>query len=753
LIAVCTGFWLLRVWQLRGDQVQVFANYDVLAYWLPLLREAAAQWRSGHVPLWNPYQALGTPLLATQQVAALYPLNVLYLLLPAGTAWLLTGLLHHLVATIAMYVWCRRLSLPPLAAAVGGASYGFSAIFLGRYLYLPDELACLAWLPALFASLERLLEVPRPRQAACLAIVWSLHVLGGDADTIVRSAWLVAGYAAARLAIREQGERRSWHAPMALFAAAVCTAGLTAVQWLPTLELLRWSVRAPGALTSAQQAGFTAPLSEMLVNRVRGVATLSISSSLPLVLAVVGWWLWPRRRVAWFFAVAGVAVCLLSLGPATPLYEMWQYLPSGSWFRVPARWLNLLPLCVSVLAAAGTHCLFNAATAPARRGQHVLAAALLTVTTAKIVLLAQAHLLRLWLLAAILDVVPFYLLLHFEKRSRLADTVRPFRRAGVGLVLLVAATPALLYRPDGLSPHRVDGLYAPYAGLFAAIRAASPGRVLSLLPIADGRPWAKLGTYFEVPVLNDFEPLSLRDFDSFSRYVSGRQANSGDPRQALDVFTGEIPPPLGHYQPRLLELAGVRFVVAEQAAAAQVSTWLQGSSLWRERWRIAGAVVYENQAALPRAFVMAASAARVVAGESCAEQLLAPAFDLRSNLLVDTPAAAVHEAAAAINAKADVVEAAPQRVRVAVTTDKVGYVVLADAFYPGWTATVDGLKTPILRADCFVRAVAIDVGVHDVVFEYVPASFRGGVAITMFSLLAVLILAVREPAHAIGDEE
>jgi hypothetical protein len=35
----------------RGDRIDHYINVDALMYWAPLLREAAAQWRQGIVPL------------------------------------------------------------------------------------------------------------------------------------------------------------------------------------------------------------------------------------------------------------------------------------------------------------------------------------------------------------------------------------------------------------------------------------------------------------------------------------------------------------------------------------------------------------------------------------------------------------------------------------------------------------------------------------------------------------------------------
>jgi len=64
--------------------------------------------------------------------------------------------------------------------------------------------------------------------------------------------------------------------------------------------------------------------------------------------------------------------------------------------------------------------------------------------------------------------------------------------------------------------------------------------------------------------------------------------------------------------------------------------------------------------------------------------------------------------------------------------------VLTDAYYPGWRALVDGLETPIYRADLLFRAVYLPAGQHRVEFIYDPLSFKLGAAISLAALLGLV---------------
>ena len=83
----------------------------------------------------------------------------------------------------------------------------------------------------------------------------------------------------------------------------------------------------------------------------------------------------------------------------------------------------------------------------------------------------------------------------------------------------------------------------------------------------------------------------------------------------------------------------------------------------------------------------------------------------------------------------------PEEQTYRVFAGKLAALVVADSFFPGWQAIVDGYPAKIDRANGIFRAVLLDEGVHGVTFAYRPESWRRGVAISLISL-ALLALAV-----------
>ncbi|MFN8375923.1 MAG: YfhO family protein [Anaerolineae bacterium] len=146
------------------------------------------------------------------------------------------------------------------------------------------------------------------------------------------------------------------------------------------------------------------------------------------------------------------------------------------------------------------------------------------------------------------------------------------------------------------------------------------------------------------------------------------------------------------------------------------------------RWRLAlssDVKVYERVTPAPRAFVVA-------------NVFTVPDDDLSVNhglLLMDTPDfdptttavltadALPALASAEVEAAVTITHYEAERVEIEVNSSGVGYLLLADAWYPGWRATVNGVDTPVYRADVMFRAVSVPEGSSTVVFTFTPTAY------------------------------
>ncbi|MBK8048863.1 MAG: YfhO family protein [Anaerolineales bacterium] len=80
---------------------------------------------------------------------------------------------------------------------------------------------------------------------------------------------------------------------------------------------------------------------------------------------------------------------------------------------------------------------------------------------------------------------------------------------------------------------------------------------------------------------------------------------------------------------------------------------------------------------------------------------------------------------------------APERVEVQTQSDREQLLVLADAFYPGWAATVDGIATGVLPANILFRGVYVPAGEHTVVFTFTPTAWTTGLLLAALGALLI----------------
>jgi hypothetical protein len=154
--------------------------------------------------------------------------------------------------------------------------------------------------------------------------------------------------------------------------------------------------------------------------------------------------------------------------------------------------------------------------------------------------------------------------------------------------------------------------------------------------------------------------------------------------------------------------------------------------------------VYENPNALPRAWLVGdwVSASSPLTALNYMHER--SDFDPRKTAVIELPSPAPTlppPAAIPDGSLAKVSYYSPSRVELDTSCDTASLLILADAYYPGWTATIDGTPAPIIPACCALRAVPLPSGPHKVAFHYLPRTFLLGAATSLASALILLLIA------------
>ncbi|MBN1954968.1 MAG: YfhO family protein [Anaerolineae bacterium] len=719
---------LLLLWRPLFAGESLFWGTPLLQF-VPWQRLAAEMWRSGHLPLWNPLAGCGAPLAANYQTGAFYPLYGLALLIPADVALGWTVALHLALTGLGMYAWARAAGLDPFPALVAGLALEGCGFLVARAGLFPSIAVTFPWIPIWLWRAERLVRAGRLRDTLWLGLALGLGLLAGHAQTAAYGLLLLAAYVACRLSPTAARRRL----PLALLALALGLA-LAAAQILPTAELLRFSQRAAGV---EREAGLvysfwpwrllTLAAPDLFGNPARGGywgygnywEDAAYVGLLPLLLAATALSVLrrrtPWRRMAGFWAVVLGGGFFLALGRHNPLFLwLFDHVPGLDAFQAPSRWLALVELALAALAGLGAQ---QWRRGPGDRKRGTLG--LVVGAAAVLGGLAAPHVapgirasfgwatVRLGITLAAVGA------LLLARR----DTAG-WRAAAVGLLLL-----DLLVFGWGLAPSVERALYQGRSATAAQLEAAENAPRVFWPPA--GRPEAgydlKFSRYFRFdsfgpPNLDFWWSLREAQLPNVGMLDGIASANNFDP---LLVSWAAEAAQAADRAPHLLPALGVTHLVTA-AMDAEVHVTALPQALGRA-WIVPAA------RQLPAADVLAA--------------LSDPGFDPADSVLVQAAAAGRLPAAPAADppaASSITLHDAPNRVTIDVVLDQPGYLVLADTWYPGWQASVDGEEAALLRANHAFRALFLPAGQSAVEMTYRPATVRAG---GWISLGAVLLLA------------
>jgi hypothetical protein len=153
--------------------------------------------------------------------------------------------------------------------------------------------------------------------------------------------------------------------------------------------------------------------------------------------------------------------------------------------------------------------------------------------------------------------------------------------------------------------------------------------------------------------------------------------------------------------------------------------------------------IYKNLDAVPESYLVYHAE---IAGspEAALDRITAKAFDPYRSVVLESG-----EAPPAIPSPEQPQRFSPtsvdhnglNEVRIRANSTRDSYLVLAHAFYPGWTATVDGAPSRVFHANYLFRAVCVPPGTHEIVFTYRPVSFIVGAVLCLGCLLITVTLA------------
>jgi len=736
----------------------------------------------GTLPLWNPFSGCGEPFLAEIERAVFYPPNLVYLIVPSAFAVTVYAAFHVLLAGAGAYGLCRTWRVSQLGSLLAGVLFAFNSFTITRVEF-PSALASTAWYPIVLGTFSRWVRTPELRRLLWFAGAIFLQCLAGYPEitlfTVVSLTLyaLMAGYHEWR---KDGRWLRLFRPLVGMIAAGVIAVLLALAQLLPTWEAGHLSLKreefGKEALSAVRCIHPTMLLSFLIpsVHGTHGRAGrywapscaqyqegamyvgvlpwvvfsmalfLRLQSRRPPVRPVEGNDTVVRIRVPFLIALGGVFLLHVMGRYSPPFRWLWHAVSFVRMFWCPTKSLVCVVFTLSCLSGIGMDWLLNRAE-PNPEGQPRWR-----------VLAARWGAPSLWL------VLSLFVLACLVNDGRLGETLlrRCFNLNSVegrwthripwdvlridSLKLpVVAMVSVVLLHVCIFAPLRFRGVawLAPFIA-FADLaitncRLLVPGRTDVL-----DKPSAYLNrlTGKEQPVRFYLakRPINFvygetseqiyrlcRDVLLWSWPMADRafgleSAGIFEPAEVTELVQGLLRNPnvSADMKRRLLEMLNCEHIVF----FPDMDTYWSEGVLETPRFTPVGHP-------LPRAYVV--GGVNVLPNKQAVfSALVWPEYDPLTVVVTDRQSAGnerfgdlqpgrVRHRVTALTYEAN-------RLHVEVESERSGLLVISDAYYPDWQATVNGRPTPIWRVNGALRGLRVQAGVNKVTMVYRPRSLRIG---------------------------
>jgi hypothetical protein len=687
-----------------SDASAALSREETLRYYPGFVFMSDAAARNDSI-LWNPAEGGGAPFLAQWRTRPLSPFTIPFRLFALPTALALAALLKLVVAGWCAFYAGRRLGLQAHFALFVAVTFELGSAALLRTTAPVSDV--IPWLPLLFLFAEQTASDHRSLWPFG-SLVWALMLFGGDPETAIAAGLFVLLYTLLRGVFGRQGVVSTAANVGTVTGALVVGAGLSAIQIVPYLELLRHAASTGHAIVSTPLHWYDAAL--LLFPRF-----LDPSAAEPATALV------PRIHALPLAHAGAVSATLLALGMA-----LRRFIPEPTRARVEALVTSAMVFSVAGAVLGGLplfrrlgleHYLIGNAFAlgvagatAAQQWIHLNAKQCMDAVPRFLIFLAVGVLTALGLMVGVIvagapDVhatlggVLLAAALFVLVLALLAATlIKPISRA-LGYGLAVLALLGLWLAFPGVVPFSAPSRLFPETEFIGIVKHADR-RVVGSGPLAD---WPLAGN--DVPQLY-----------SASGLVLDRQALFGE-RLAED--------------PLLVRRTGSSTLFLTKEDIQGPFADIRNALVIADPNHVldSGAVLFQDTQGEPRARM-------VYVGRS----LAADSQPVKSDLppLMETQVAPNQPT----NVEAEVTILPPEnngRVRIRVQHDQPGVLVLADGWYPGWRAAVDGVEKDIFAVDLMFRGIAVVAGDHEVEFIYAPLSLDLG---TYISAGAGLLVAV-----------
>lgn len=686
-----------------GMPVKNNAMPDVISQIYPWKKLTIDTWKSGAVPLWNPYSFSGTPQAGNYQSAVFSPFNMLFFILPFISAWSIFILFQPLLAGLFMYLFVRSLERSKEGSLLASIAFMFCGFMVVWMAYGTLGYAAL-FLPLIFWGIQK-------KQKWVISLGVALSLVSGHFQVSV----YVIGAALVYILWQKQW-RALWYILIGLL--------IVAPQILLGLHSFALSARGTGIMKGEiipwkYLLTFVAP--DFYGNPVTRndwfghyAEWAGFVGVIPLLLAFFAVTK-KTVREGWFFVLLAVFSLLFAL--PTPLNDLLYILKipvlSGS---AASRIILLTSFSLAVLAAYGLD--------EMKEKKHTIwfsISCIVFIAITWLVLLFGKPLPPDKLAIAMHNVV---LPSIFVVLTAAVLVIR--KKFVLYILILLTAVDLLRFAVKWMPFDPRQYVYPPVASLNYLARHIGYNRVF-------GNIGGEVGNTEKFPLVEGYDAIYQARYGEFINAVS--QGYIYPAGRSVVLFDKN-----GRYKTEALQLLGIKYIYHRISDGRNIWTfpyweYVADGSMHQiyhdEKYEI-----FEYTNVYPRAF-LASSYTIKITDKDIIDSLFSNNFDRRNSLVLEEKPSAEPQSG---SGSAEIVSYTPDTVTIKTNAQAPKLLFLSDVYDSGWQAKVDGVSTQIYRADYDFRAVSLPAGIHTVQFVYAPRELFLGALVSVVGLVLLIFI-------------
>ncbi len=708
---------------------------DVFRMYLPWKSLGVDIVKSGHLPLWNPYNFAGTPLLANFQSAFFYPFGLPFYFLPLLPAWVFYLALQPIIAFSGMYLYLRLITKSRFSACIGALGFISTGFMLTWFDWgiVGHAAAWMGWL--LFVCHQIFWEGLKKYRFLMPALVAFAILSGYPQITLLI---FLTSFAYALIPFIKRKTNRFGNV-LQLIGLFLWGAILTSIQLVPTLKISHFSAR--GMESAAIFSKFDLPLPSLItifspdyfgniaVGNFWGMhhyqehmAYFGVAL-IPLILLAL--FNFKNDLKIKFFSIVAVLSIVLVL--PTPLVEIVKIIPIMS-SGIPTRTLFLFQTSMVILAAMGL--------------DRLILGNAKKIEVIKVVVFTAFVYVELWILTIL---IPNYFPtltnnLAIARHNLIIPTVLVFLSLTLILtlsfkvlkywlvisVLIVMMALEASYFFNKFAPFSPRNYFFPSHPLITDL--SNLASVQRAWGYGTGYVIPNFESYYRYQTTDGYDPLYIERYGELLSSIG-----SGKLGPSLKRADANLPQ---KYSPNLIKIA--RLIGVSYYAFNFDDEQKHNDPMWSEFLASAKPIrsdfwpISQDLGAYPRAF-LAGEYLTATTQEKIIERMFDSRVDLSKTLILEKN---LGKALDKQPGEVNITDYQATVITIKTKSDGNNLLFLSDNYYPGWNAYVDGKKSEVYRTDYTFRSVYVPKGEHEVVFKYEPASIKIGLALTALSLLA-----------------